>query len=402
LQWSGFGTSAASPGVTDWLAGDTALTTVTIGNEVEVIPASLFDGCSSITGALTIPASVITIGDTAFRNCSGLTSVTIGDGCTYIGKFAFCYCTGLTSLTIGNAVTYIDRFAFNGCTGLTGALTIPNSVTDLQWGAFHYCSGLTSVTIPNSVIHIGAGVFANCTNLASVVIGNSVDTLGTQTFANDVNLSKITSLNTTPPSYMGNNVFENVPTGIPVHVLCGSIADYQAAAQWSDFTNYVGIPFVVSVSSNSNTMGTATVTQTPSCANNNQAIIQATANSGYHFVNWSDNSTYNPYTFTLTEDVALTAIFAADDVTGITDVDNSNDINIYPNPVTSELIIENAELKIGDKIEIFNVLGQIQQSVIVNQQSTIQKMDVSTLANGVYFIKVLTDKGIATKKIIVE
>ena len=55
----------------------------------------------------------------------------------------------------GKPVTSIGEEAFVDCSGLT-SVTIPNSVTSIGDGAFIGCSGLTSVTIPNSVTSIGA------------------------------------------------------------------------------------------------------------------------------------------------------------------------------------------------------------------------------------------------------
>ena len=63
---------------------------------------------------------------------------------TSIGEGAFCNCTGLTSVTIPNSVTSIGGSAFTMCTGLT-SVTIPNSVTSIGRGAFYSCSNLTSV-----------------------------------------------------------------------------------------------------------------------------------------------------------------------------------------------------------------------------------------------------------------
>ncbi len=85
------------------------------------------------------------IGSSAFRDCTGLTSVTIGNSVTSIGSSAFRYCTGLTSITIPESVTSIGGAAFSGCTGLT-SITIPESVTSIGGAAFSGCTGLTSVT----------------------------------------------------------------------------------------------------------------------------------------------------------------------------------------------------------------------------------------------------------------
>ena len=82
--------------------------------------------------------SVTSIGDRAFDQCSGLTSVTIGNSVKSIGESAFAYCSGLTSVTIGNSVTSIGDRAFDQCSGLT-SVTIPNSVTTIGEEVFLVC-----------------------------------------------------------------------------------------------------------------------------------------------------------------------------------------------------------------------------------------------------------------------
>ena len=139
------------------------LTSVTFPNSVTSIGSNAFWGCSGLT-SVTISYSVTSIGSDAFRNCSGLTSVTIPNSVTSIGWIAFYVCSGLTSVTIPNSVTYIQSQTFQGCSGLT-SVTIPNSVTSIGQTAFYNCSGLTSVTIPNSVTAIGQSAFAGCNSI---------------------------------------------------------------------------------------------------------------------------------------------------------------------------------------------------------------------------------------------
>ena len=105
----------------------------------------------------------------AFYNCSGLTSVTIGNSVTRIGDSAFSGCTGLTSITIPDSVTSIGNYAFSGCTGLT-SITIPDSVTSIGNYAFSGCTGLTSITIPDSVTSIASEAFSGCSNLTSMTL----------------------------------------------------------------------------------------------------------------------------------------------------------------------------------------------------------------------------------------
>ena len=97
----------------------------------------------NLSGVLDL-AGVRGIGDYAFEECDGLTSVTIPSGVGGIGYSAFGYCYGLTSVSMPNGVTNIDDFAFFECTNLT-SVTIPAEVTRIGEGAFGYCSGLTNV-----------------------------------------------------------------------------------------------------------------------------------------------------------------------------------------------------------------------------------------------------------------
>ena len=176
-------------------------------------------GSSRYTGSVVIPAtvtysdktySVTSIGNRAFENCTGLTSVTIPNSVTSIGVWAFGYCRGLTSITIPNSVTSIGTSAFEECRsvkeliyadGCTTALQtfltsitsvkIPNSVTSIEGFAFYNCRSLTSVTIPNSVTSIGDRAFDNCMGLTSVSIPKSVISIGSDAFSDCTGLTSI-------------------------------------------------------------------------------------------------------------------------------------------------------------------------------------------------------------------
>ena len=190
------------------------------------IGQSAFGNCSSLT-SITIPDGVTYIGATAFGNCSSLTSITIPDSVTYIGLGAFCDCSSLTSITIPDGVTEIVNDTFENCYTLS-SITIPDSVTTIGMNAFFECSSLTSITIPDSVTTISAYAFQLCTSLASITIPDSVTTIGQSAFRGCSSLvslyipNKVTSIGnytfynctslasiTIPDSVttIGNNVF---------------------------------------------------------------------------------------------------------------------------------------------------------------------------------------------------
>jgi len=80
---------------------------------------------------VTIPNSVISIGNHAFDECTSLTSVMIPNSVTNIGNYTFSFCTSLTNIAIPNRVTSIGSYAFGNCYSLT-SVTIPGSLTALR------------------------------------------------------------------------------------------------------------------------------------------------------------------------------------------------------------------------------------------------------------------------------
>ena len=249
-------------------SGCSGLTSITIPDNVTSIGSYAFVSCIELT-SITIPDSVMSIGSYAFYGCSELTSITIpfvgknayGSGATYfgyifgagsysdnsnyipanlkeviitgsanIGDYAFKDCSGLTSITIPNSVTSIGFCAFDGCSGLTniyytgdiaswcgtnglhnlmrfadanktlyidnqevaGNLTIPAGTTSIGNCAFFGCSGLTGIAIPNSVTSIGYSAFSNCRGLTSIIIPNSVTSIGESAFSGCNGLTSVT------------------------------------------------------------------------------------------------------------------------------------------------------------------------------------------------------------------
>ena len=91
---------------------------------------------------IIIPEDVISIGESAFAKCIGLTSITIPNSVTSIGKNSFTGCSGLTSVNIGNSLTSIGESAFSGCYGLI-SVNLGEQLTTIGTEAFKGCSSLS-------------------------------------------------------------------------------------------------------------------------------------------------------------------------------------------------------------------------------------------------------------------
>lgn len=127
--------------------------------------------------------------NSAFSNCTNLTTVELGDGVTSIGTSAFLKCTQLPSITIGSGVTSIGSGAFNGCTALTNANIGSGAIGAT---AFQDCTRLTDVTLGDGVTSIGKNAFLRCTELTSISIGSNVGTIESFAFSGCTALEEVT------------------------------------------------------------------------------------------------------------------------------------------------------------------------------------------------------------------
>lgn len=186
-----YGSSTSSPtSNTYYIPSSLKSVTVTGGN----ILYGAFYGCTGLA-SITIGNGVISIGKYSFQNCTRLSSVTIGNSVTSIGARAFDGCTGLTSVTIPDSVTSTEDYAFSRCTGLTTVNWNATECTSVGWysatSIFAGCSNLATVNIGENVKSIPKFVFRDCRGLTSVTIGNGVTSIGAWSFGGCTRLTNI-------------------------------------------------------------------------------------------------------------------------------------------------------------------------------------------------------------------
>ncbi len=250
---------------------------ITIPGSITSIGDNAFRFCSNLNG-ITLPTGITSIGSSAFHQCSQLANITIPSTVTSIGNSAFYLCSSLSSINIPASVTSIGSQAFNKCAGLTnitvdssnsnykdidGVLfnkagttliqfpikkavtlyTIPSNTNTIEKYAFSNCSDLTGITISSNVRSVSDYAFNYCTGLTNVTIPANVTSVGIGIFDGCSNITSVTILSNL--NSINERMFENCSklTNITIPSSVTSIG--QCAFWYTGLTN-ITIPSSVS------------------------------------------------------------------------------------------------------------------------------------------------------------
>ena len=303
------------------------LSQVMFGDSLQVIGNSAFANCDSLT--LISPINAKTIGQLAFANCNRLTQVILGDSvqnignnafincdnilsintnAKTIGNSAFANCDRLVSVTLGDSVQALGNRAFSGCFRINN-VSLGEGITSIGNSAFSGCIRLTNPELPNSLATIGARAFDGCGDInGKLTFPASITHIGDSAYNGVGNITEIEMKGSTPPTIHAHT-FAAVDSLVTVSVPCGAVLNYYITDYWENFPNIVEAPpYRLTVQSNNEVMGSATVTRQTTCSNHT-ATIYAVAQTGYHFLQWNDGITANPRSIPMTQDSAFTAIF---------------------------------------------------------------------------------------------
>lgn len=205
------------------LAGATNLMNVTIPDGVKTIGPSAFKDCTGLQ-TVTFPSKVAVtsidyadetanplryasillaggeaveeleinqaeVGKNAFAYCKGLKKLTFKQGVVKIGENAFFNCTNLEKIELPSTLDSIGQSAFNGCQRLTD-FDMPVSLKGIGKEAFRDCKSLTKVTVPEGC-ELKFGVFRHCSNLETATLPASLSEISESMFENCSKLKNV-------------------------------------------------------------------------------------------------------------------------------------------------------------------------------------------------------------------
>ena len=207
---------------------------------IETATNKLCIGCKSTV----IPNSVTGIGNYAFYECEGLTSVNLREGITSIGEKAFNGCSFLNNVTIPASVNSIGKEAFAECFRITGINVASGNTTYdsrnncnaiIETATDRLIAGCAKSFIPNDIAVIGEWAFYGQFYLQTIRIPSSVTAIEDYAFNYTVNLLTLICEATTPPATTGTTFFYISHENGTLYVPRASIEAYQNDQWWGRF-----------------------------------------------------------------------------------------------------------------------------------------------------------------------
>lgn len=151
------------------------------------ISSYAFIGCKNLT-KVTIPHTVVEIGEDAFGSCKSLTEITLPDSIEKMGYGVF-GSSGLKRIRLPEKLTTLPYGTFSGCADLE-SVDFPAGLTEIKDRAFEK-SGLVRIELPDTVTTMGLDVFSKCPNLEFVKLPRNLEVIETGMFEKCAKLQSV-------------------------------------------------------------------------------------------------------------------------------------------------------------------------------------------------------------------
>lgn len=262
----------------------TNISSLTLSSNLEILAASVFSYCYSVSGTIKLPEALIYIGEAAFRNNRFEGYLSLPKDLEYIGSTAFArddigsligdltipekvpiiyretfynagisgtinlgnvreirdrsfYRSGSGELVIPEGVTKIEQFAFGNENRSKGFsyVVLPSTLKQIDQYAFISQSRLMGINFPEGLVQIGTGAFQSCSNLQTLILPSSLQVIQESVFNRCYGIYKIICYSNEPP-VVQNSAFDGIPKdNFTVEVPANAVNRYATDQMWGQF-----------------------------------------------------------------------------------------------------------------------------------------------------------------------
>lgn len=181
-------TPLGAPFFSEWYGKDVSK------HEILTIGDSAFENCTSIK-SVKMPDNLIALGKAVFKGNTSLSNLVFGKNTIQADMECFRNCTALDTITFNSVLDSLGGSAFQGCTALKTLSGLPNSLYDwtpedktegrgFGGGVFADCTSLVSADLPSSLTRIPENCFAGCTALKTVYNAGNIVKIKSGAFKN--------------------------------------------------------------------------------------------------------------------------------------------------------------------------------------------------------------------------
>ena len=204
---------------------------------VTQIGQQAFRDYTGITSVI-LPRTLSQIENEAFAGCTSLRAINTPQPLSVIGEYAFDGCSALKAVSLEASISELGRGAFRGCASLEELAFTP-TITEIPDELFSGCTGLKEIRLPSTIMHVGASAFEGCASARSIKIDRSLQEMGARAFSGCFAVESVSCMTATPP-VCSADTFDGIPAGIPVTVPMANVDDYRYSSGWNRFSNYIG------------------------------------------------------------------------------------------------------------------------------------------------------------------
>ena len=279
-----------------------------------------------------IPSTVTCIGDYAFFR-TPIQNMSLPSSVRSIGNFAFRECTSLESFEMTDSVEHIGEWAFANST--LRSIVLSNNLKSIPYACFWDANSLKEIVLPDSVINLGNEIFPHCDALERIVLGKGISRIP-DGFARDCynlkylecrgDISQIGNLGLWQCGQLDTLIIpavhapalreeslSGVPSSVKIFVPCSSASIYRAADIWRNYSNYIedtNCHRTVTVTVNDPSFGAVMGAGVYSIGDTVTLIARPAP--GYHILRWNTTSNDSILRFAMADDIAFSIWFQSD------------------------------------------------------------------------------------------